>query len=334
MTTDQLSSAKTLPVLDCDADPGAELQRMFVDMLQQGRIDAGQMPALRPVFLKPHGIARGTLRVRADADRRLCRGIFDTGQSWPVWLRFSSDTVPQAPGFQTTLGLAMKLVGVQGDKLFGAAGDLTFDLILQNHPVFFLDTAAEMCGFTRAILIENDLDAWLAAHPRTAAILNEMAKPEPSVLAATYWSLLPMGFGDGHAKLSLAPALNLPLLTTAPADPDFLAADLGARLATGPARFTLSAQLRGDLDAMPLDRATEPWTSPFLPLADLVIDAQDIATAGQPDLGENLSFNMWRVTPDHAPAGSIAEVRRAVYAAAASLRRRTNGVPETEPREI
>ena len=62
--------------------------------------------------------------------------------------------------------------------------------------------------------------------------------------------------------------------------------------------------------------------------------AQDIATAGQPDLGENLSFNMWRVTPDHAPAGSIAEVRRAVYATAASLRRRTNGVPETEPREI
>jgi len=334
LTTNGFSPARTATDVDCQANPDAGLELMFVDMLQQGRIDAGQMPALRPVFLKAHGIARGTLTVREDADPGLRCGIFAHGGRWPVYLRFSSDTIPQAPDFRTTLGLAMKLVGVPGTKLVGAAEEVTFDLILQNHPVFFLDTASEMCAFTRAILIDNDLDAWLAAHPRFAAILEAMAKPEPSVLAARYWSLLPMGFGNGYAKLSLIPALELPPLEDTPGNPDYLSADLAERLSKAPARFTLSAQLRSDPDAMPLDCATEPWDSPFLPLADLDIPTQDITAEGLPTLGEHLSFNIWRVTPDHEPAGSIAEARRQTYASAAALRRQTNGVPEMEPKDI
>lgn len=333
MVVAKLPAMGISPSIDCDKDPGLNLKTMFVDMIQQGRLDAGQMPALRPVFLKPHGIARGRLTVRKDADPNLRCGLF-AGDSWPVWLRFSSDTVPQVPDYKTTLGIGMKLMGVDGSTLFGAPEDKTFDLIFQNHDVFFVDTAKDMCAFIRAIVVERDLDAYLAAHPNTTAILDAMAKPEPSVLATRYWTLLPMAFGMGHAKLSLTPCLSLPQLTQAPNDPDFLAADLSARLATGPARFTLSVQRQSDPDTMPLDAATVAWdetVSPFQPLADLEIAMQDITAPDQQELGENLSFNMWRVTPEHAPAGSIAGVRRQVYADAASLRRQTNGVSEAEP---
>lgn len=333
MAASQPPAMDQAPQIDCDQDPDGGLKAMFVDLLQQGRIDAGQAPALRPVFLKPHGVARGRLTMRDSADPSLRCGVF-AGKSWPVWLRFSSDAAPQAPDYQTTLGIGMKLMGVKGETLFGAPGDETLDLIFQNHDVFFVDTARDMCAFIRAILVEQDLQSYLDAHPRTAAILDAMAKSEPSVLAARYWTLLPLGFGGGHAKLSLTPELSLPPLTQAPADPNFLAADLKARLASGPARFTLSAQRRRDPETMPLDAAATPWSeavSPFEPLADLEIAAQDVAADGLPELGENLSFNIWRVTAEHAPAGSIAEARRSVYAAAASLRRRANGVPETEP---
>jgi hypothetical protein len=330
-----LRSERATPGLDCSVDPRAGLKTMFVDIVQQDRIDAGQFPALRPVFLKPHGIAHGTLTVRRDADPSLRCGIF-AGERWPVWLRFSSDTVPQAPDFRTTLGVAMKVFGVPGPKLIGDPDDVTFDLIFQNHDVFFVDTARDMCAFIRAVVVDRDVEAYLAEHPETAAILDAMAKPEPSVLAAHYWSLLPIGFGGTYAKLSLTPSLELPPLADAPGDPNFLAADLAARLKAGPAHFALSVQLRTHPVTMPLDSATVPWDtalSPFLPLADLVIDRQDILAGSQATFGENLSFNMWRVTPEHSPAGTIAEARRAVYSAAATLRRRVNGVPDSEPKE-
>lgn len=321
--------------VDCDADPASALKSMFVDMIQQGRIDAGQSPAFRPVFLKPHGIVRGILTIRPDAEPALRHGVFHANE-WPVWARFSSDTVPQVHDFRTTLGIGLKLFGVPGKKLIGDPDDVTFDLILQNHDVFFVDTAKDMCAFIRAIVIERDLDAYLAKHPKTAAVLDAMAKPEPSVLAARYWSLLPMKIGDTHAKLLLSPRLPLPPLYNQPSDPTFLATDLAARMSTQPAEFTLSIQLRTDPDTMPLDEATTPWnttTSPFRPVADLVFDKQDITANDQPERGENLAYNIWRVTAEHAPVGSIAEVRRSVYAAAATLRRTTNKVPDAEPRE-
>ncbi|WP_430402851.1 hypothetical protein [Fluviicola sp.] len=52
---------------------------------------------------------------------------------------------------------------------------------------------------------------------------------------------------------------------------------------------------------------------------------------GQPEYGENLSYNPWRTTTDHQPAGSINDARRVVYKASADLRRFKNGVSDTEP---
>ena len=63
----------------------------------------------------------------------------------------------------------------------------------------------------------------------------------------------------------------------------------------------------------------------------MILPPQDISARGQADYGENLSWNIWRVTQDHKPAGSIAEVRRAVYAASAQQRRDVNGIPTGEP---
>ena len=46
---------------DCDTDPIGCLKNMFVDRVQFGRIEQGQCPARRPVFLRLHGGAHGTL---------------------------------------------------------------------------------------------------------------------------------------------------------------------------------------------------------------------------------------------------------------------------------
>jgi len=317
--------------VDCAADPVASLVEMFVGTIQKKRIAAGQCPALRPVFLKPHGVVRGVFRIRPDLGKERRVGVF-AGTEYPAWVRFSSDTLPTSNDYTTTLGIGIKLFGVPGEKIFGQPCDGTFDFILQNNEVFFVDTAQDMCAFTKAGVVGGSYDPYLAAHPDTARILNDMAKPVGSVLASPYWSCLPFAFGpDRYVKYKLEPTIEVPAPATAPADPTYLAADLETRLKEGEVTFRFCVQFRTDPGTMPLDRATVPWTSPQVHVADLVLFQQDIAVRGQPEYGENLSWNIWRVTKEHEPQGSIAEARRAVYAASAEMRRNANGVPTGEP---
>jgi hypothetical protein len=80
--------------------------------------------------------------------------------------------------------------------------DTTFDFILQNFDVFFVDTAADMCAFTKAGVVDGNYDPYLAAHPDTAKILNEMAKPVASTLGTAYWSCVPPA-GRHHSTPNL-----------------------------------------------------------------------------------------------------------------------------------
>ncbi|HEV2891230.1 MAG TPA: LodA/GoxA family CTQ-dependent oxidase [Frankiaceae bacterium] len=320
---------------DC-TDPIESLRTMFVDLVQAKRIAAGQSPAMRPVFLKPHGVARATLTVAPDLPDDLRVGVF-AGSEYAAWVRFSSDTVPTNPDLKTTVGIGIKLFGVPGPKLLAPDEDApTQDFLLQNMDVFFVDTAADMCAFTRAGVVEHDYDSYLAAHPTTAAILDEMKKVVPSVLTTPYWSGLPYRFGkDRYVKYKLAP-----LSAAAPArpadenDPYYLHADLRARLLAGEASFALQVQLRTDPDTMPLDAATVRWdesASPPVTVATLTLASQDVDARGQAAYGENLAYNPWHSLAEHEPVGSISDARKVVYRESANLRRDTNGVPLAEP---
>jgi hypothetical protein len=106
------------PGVDCAADPVASLVQMFVGMVEAGRIDAGQCPTLRPVFLKPHGVVHGTFSIVSDLPPDLRVGLFAGGE-YPAWVRFSSDTLPTLNDYLSTIGIGIKLFGVPGAKIFG-----------------------------------------------------------------------------------------------------------------------------------------------------------------------------------------------------------------------
>ena len=310
---------------------------MFVDIVMGRRIAAGQDPVLRPVFLKPHGVAKGTFTVRHDLPDDLRVGVF-AGTSYPVWVRFSSDTVPTAPDLETTVGVGIKLFGVPGTKILEPDTDATtHDFLLQNHDVFFVDTAADMCEFTSAGVVEGDYDAYLDTHPVTKQILDDMAKVVPSVLGTAYWSGLPFAFGpDRHVKYKLSPSAPLGPRPqgVSEADPNYLAGDLRARLLSASASFDFLVQFRTDPERMPLDRATVRWdegASSPVHVATLTLPVQDVAARGQATYGENLAFTTWHALPEHAPVSSIADARKVVYQAAADRRRNANGVPLEEP---
>ncbi len=322
------------PSPDCSNDPIGCLKHLFVDTVLRQRIAAGQKPAQRPVFLKPHGVAHGCFAVRPSLPEELQVGVF-AGRSYPAWIRFSSDTHPADPDLKTNCGIGLKLFDVPGEKILEPKAP-THDFLFQSYPIFFVDNATEMCELIRDGVVGGSYDPFFKTHPKTKEILAEMARVERSVATMDYWSVLPFRFGfERHVKYKLEPiepAGHFKALD--PAAEDALYLDLKERLLVGEVAFRFLLQFRKE--NMPLDAATVRWSeseSEPVWVATLTLPRQDIDAQGQENYGENLAFNTWHALPVHAPVGSLAEARRVVYQASAEMRRGANHVPTAEPAE-
>jgi hypothetical protein len=292
-------TANDVKCWDCATHPTERVEEMFVDLIQRERIERGQTPARRTVFLKPHGAVHGWLKPLKGLAKEYKIGTFARGDL-PCWVRFSRDTQPTSPDLHSTLGIGIKVFGVDGPKLFGE-GD-TADFIMQNHDVFFVNNAEDFCEFTTAGVVDGDYPGYLKRHPKTADVLNEMEKAEASCLTTTYWAILPFAFGENRfVKYKLEPIgqeVGEPFNEN-----DYLGVDLASRLRRGAATFRFMIQVRGDPKVDPLDEAMKRWTGEWVHIADLELNQQDIEQRGQAAYGENLSFNIWRTPPEQEPPG-------------------------------
>jgi len=331
--TDTVTATAAPPLPDCAADPVEGVKILFVDQFQGSQIATGEVPATRPVFRRTHGVAHGTFVVRPDLPDELRVGVLAQKGEYPAWVRFSSDVQPGKPDYRGTVGIGIKLFGVEGRKVMEPDQDATTqDFILQNFDVFFVDDATDMCQVSR------DFDAFVKTHPETQTILDAMEKVVDSVLDTPYWGVLPTRFGaDRYCKYKIEPE-TVPPGGGEPDydDPFYLRADLHARMRNGEARLRFMVQLRTPPDEMPLDRATVRWSeeqSPPVHVATLVLPRQELDTRGQAEYGENLAINTWHTLPEHQPVGSLAEARKVTYRASARVRRDVNGVPLGEPVE-
>ncbi|HEX6037323.1 LodA/GoxA family CTQ-dependent oxidase [Longimicrobium sp.] len=322
----------TPPPINCAANPVEGIKQMFVDQFQGSQIATGEVPATRPVFRRVHGVAHGTFVVRPDLPEALRVGVFGQRSEYPMWVRFSSDLQPGAPDYRGTVGIGIKIFGVHGHKVMEPDQDATtHDFILQNHDVFFVNNAKDMCEFSR------DFNGFVKKHPRTSQILNEMEKVVNSVLETPYWGVLPTRFGmEQYAKYKIEPEVVPPGSGRQPDydDPFYQRADLHCRMNNGEARLKFMVQLRTHPEQMPLDEATVAWSeelSPPIHVATLVLPRQDLDTRGQAEYGENLAINTWHALPELEPVGSLAEARKVTYRASARVRRDVNGVPLAEP---
>src|SRR3954447_1374870 len=253
---------KPVPPCGCDKDPVEGLKQLFVDYAQGVALARGRDPATRPVFLRLHGVAHGTFAVRPDLPPDLRVGVFGQKAEYPIWVRFSGDIQPGTPDLKGTAGVGIKLFGVDGEKLLPPDEDATtHDFLLQNHDVFFVDTAKDMCEFT-CLSLNGGVDEYVKAHPVTGQILADMEKVVDTVLGTPYWSGLPSRFGDRrYVKYKLEPEI-VPGGNAEPdlADPFYLRAELSARLKQGEARIRFLVQCQTNEEEMPLDRATVRWS--------------------------------------------------------------------------
>ena len=330
---------ETIPADEAAAT--AEAAKLIADSIRK-TYPEGTRPARRDAHAKAHGCVKATFAV-PELPEHLRVGVFKEPRTYLAWIRYSNGNgTPQPDSVGDGRGMAVKLMGVPGKKvLAGEADAATHDFMMINHPVFFIDNAANYVTFTKdsqggdVLAYFLGLRSPLSWHLKAGKIVGEMvATKAVNPLELQYFSMSAYLFGDRAIKFSARPCAASPGLSSATASPDFLADNMEKTLKDGPGCFEFMVQLQGDPKDMPVEDPTELWSekaSPFVKVAHIEIPSQAFRSEEQRKLCEDLSFTPWHALPEHRPLGGINRLRKVVYETISSLRHDLNGVPRQEP---
>lgn len=350
------------PELDPVGKDEAKLARAIADtMLEIARTThANSGHAIRSVHAKSHGLLRGELEVLPDLPPEFAQGVFARPAAYPVVMRLSTipgDILPDS--VSTPRGMAIKLIGVSGARLEGSEGVRTQDFIGVNMPVFsapspqaFLSslkvvasTTDRIKGIKRAIsaiarLIERLLKPF---HGRRAVLKALGGEPPNHILGETFWTQLPIRYGDHIAKLQIVPVSpNLLALRGQPLDlhdgPNVIRQAVIEFFSDNTAVWEVRAQLATDLDDTPIADATREWKeeiSPFVTVARITARAQ-LAWSRDRSIAidDGMGFSPWNGIEDHRPLGAFMRIRRLAYAESRRFRSERNPTPVREPYSI
>ena len=352
--------------------PGeAETARALVDTLCGiGRAtDRPGAPTLRSVHAKSHGLLAGELEVLPGLAAPYAQGLCAAPGRYPVVLRLS--TTPGDlldDGVSTPRGLALKVIGVPGERLEGpeapgpedsgseAAGTQNFVLIsgpvapvpdpgtfLRTLRLFAL-TTDRIEGVKRALstALRGVQAAVVAATGGpSAALVAFGGQPATHILGESFFSQVAIRWGDHVAKVAVVPVSpELTALTNRPlpADggPNALRASVLTHFRDRGGVWELRAQLCTELAAMPVEDPAAVWpeaASPYVAVARITVPPQCAwSPARAAAVDEGMAFDPWHGLAAHRPLGTIMRVRRTVYAALRASRAERSGRAIEEPR--
>ena len=273
---------------------------------------------------KGHGCLEGTMTLIPDRDAQTRFGVFaDDHTAWPVWVRFSNGVGwKQGDKELDARGMAVKLMGVPGDKLLSDEV-ATQDFLMTNSPAPVGRNAQEFMRFAHNNA-KGKVPTILYALTKPRTVLPSVTKTNPvdSVLAIQYWSGGAYHLGAHQAVKFSARSCEESDRKPARKDPDYLRKDL-QDAAQEELCFTFFVQLQVDPRRTPIEDAARIWkpsVSPELPVAEIRLPAQDFASAEQDAFCDSLSFNPWHGIAAHQPMGHINRARQFVYEASRAHR--------------
>ena len=334
----------------------ASINRRMRGILETTWADYGH--AVRSVHAKSHGLLGGELRVLDGLPAALAQGMFARPATFPVVLRISTnpgdvldDTV------SSPRGLAIKVIGVEGERLPGSEGDTTQDFVMVNGPAFVAPNAQ---GFSRSLgllaattdtgqgwkkalskALRGAVAALSAAGAQAGALRALGGQPLTHPLGETFYTQTPFRYGSAIAKLSVAPvSAELRALKNAPVNlagrPNGLRAAVIDHFSRHGGEWELRVQFRTDADTMPIEDASVPWPedqSPYVPVAVVTVPRQPAWSEERAQqVDDGLSFSPWHGIAAHRPLGSVNRARRQAYAMSAGFRAARNRCPIHEPR--
>jgi hypothetical protein len=318
--------------------------------------------ATRSVHAKSHGLLHVEFSVVENLPPVLAQGIFAQAGRYPAVIRLS--TVPGDildDAVSTPRGMAIKVVGVSGERLPGTEGDVTQDFILVNSgPAFSAAGAQKFAGMLKLLAATTDkapglkkaLSAVLqgtekiieAVGGKSGTIKALGGHPETHILGESFYSQVPILFGDYMAKVSVVPvSSSLKSLTDLELDlsgkPNGLREAVIDYFRENGAEWELRVQLCTDIEKMPIEDASVVWDeeqSPYVAVARLRAMPQQAWTEElSVAVDDGMAFSPWHGIAAHRPLGSIMRIRQAAYAMSAQYRAEHNGLKQIlEPKTL
>lgn len=167
--------------------------------------------ALRDTHSKSHAAVKGTLEIfdideeaiKRELSQRasltssqlnaisLKQGLLSLPKQYPVWLRFANGRFKVENDYVSdTRSMAVKVMGVEGERLEQSYESKTQDIIVHNSEFFFVKTIRDYYGFFSAV-VESDeaTKKWLFQHPiQFLALVKGTSSTPKSLLTERYWS--------------------------------------------------------------------------------------------------------------------------------------------------
>lgn len=332
-----------------------ELCKVLRSIMETTAANSGH--GLRAVHAKSHALLEGTMDVSSDLPPALAQGMFSKSGSFRAYLRLS--TIPGDvldDRVSVPRGVAIKIIGVEGERLPGSEGDSTQDFVLVDAPAFSAPTASAFLGNLKLLAKTTDRAEWAKialskvlrqvekgvelAGGKSALITTLGGHPLTHPLGDMYFSQTPFRYGDYVAKFSLAPVSpNLAALKgveiALAGRENGLRDEIAEVVRSEPTVWNFRVQLLTDLQLMPIEDSSVVWPeseSAFQTVATLTVPPQANWTLDRSRvIDDRMAFSVWHGLAAHQPLGSINRVRQGSYAMSAAHRAQTNGCPILEP---
>jgi hypothetical protein len=265
-------------------------------------------------------------------------GSFEVAHEYRAWVRFSNGMgTRQADSRLDTKGLAIKLVGVPGEKIVPEeSAAKTQDFVFLNSPFSNAGDPRKIVEIGRATSSPAQLAAFFVKNPRIAAhTAKQLAHKVHSVLSERYWSTTPFKLGKRAIKYSVTPCEDLHASSPVFLPDDYYREDLAKRLDASGACFDFAVQFQTDASRMPIEDSSVEWDeseSPPVRIGRLLLDrpgpsVDPVLAKQQEEACENLGFSIWHSLPEHRPLGVMNRARRVIYETSRSTRK---AAPEPE----
>lgn len=267
----------------------------------------------RALHRKQRLALRASFEVLDDLPEPARHGLFARPHTYDALLRLSNggfnrdpDKVPDVRGF------SIKVRGVSGAAVLG--GDaVSQDFALINHEHFSSPTSEV---FSQVVTAAASGPAGVLGRvlrnpgllPQLLAVGGALRVPFTGFATQHFYSAAPLSCGPYAVRVRLCAASTRPV---SGANGDW-AADIHARLSTGPLVHDVQVQFFVDEATTPIEDASAVWTSPFHTVARLTIPVQE-RDAALDDEVEAARFDPWNALVEHRPLGEVMRARKVAY---------------------
>jgi hypothetical protein len=337
-----------------EAETSRKIAETMVSICEKTYEDSGH--AIRSVHAKSHGLLAATVEVLDDLPPELAQGLFAEPGRYEAVIRLST-----TPGdllhdsVSTPRGMALKVLNVDGPRLPGSAQSTSQDFVMVNGKEFNSPSGKAFLKNLKLLAATTDkaegakevfskvlkgIEGALESVGKESAALKAMGgNPHTHILGESFYSQVPLRFGDHIAKICVVPASqNLRSLTGAKVDTSGDAYVI--RHATEEffdhetAVWHLQVQLCTDLETMPVE-STQAWDetkSPFITVATITAGPQEAWSEElSRQVDDGMHFSPWNGLAAHQPLGAIMRMRKLSYERSAAFRSERNETSVQEP---